>query len=368
MNPPDQISCHYFLINNVPIAFRRADAESASFLLNILEPWSSRGRTQGLDKQEWDICAWTSAEQVERLCDQLSGVPRLPVKRWRGDDYHQMVSDAAGNVAVLHTSPFVGVTLYCGVDRRIYCVFRDGLDIPHCEHTVKYPGRTGGRREGRFDCHASCGVFGDTAIVFIGQRRCGKTTLALEAIFSGANYVSNDLCVLELGQKEITVHALPHMLRLTDENARRWPTIARRTFDLDRANEDYSKGFVFNGGKYEAYAPAIPEILPSIVGNIPYPVRAVVFPSATVHRRGCAVRILSAEETLDRTVEQIALDRPLPDWLPAGSVLVASVSQFINEGPTGNSSLFGIDFSFSFEDRGAFKTLFDALATLGVRI
>lgn len=349
-----------FFVNGMRLDFLHQGDIGTDFVTTIFEPWELGGQDE--PAETWSVAAWTCQRSVERVFQGLSGSqPGKVVKRWRGDFEHQAFLGETGAVVVLHREPFNGVTLYLQERKRIFCLFAGEPNVSHCEHTLKYPARTHSRRYGHIDCHASAVIVGGRAVLFVGRRQSGKTTCALDMVARGARYVSNDLCSVSIGSDGfLRVWALPHMLRLTQENAERLPKAALRA-ERDRGNIDYTRGMVFFGGKYELYAPLALDLIGTVVGKGPQPVGAVVFARGTTDRVPVEVQPLSENEAWRRFTKELCSDQPLPDWLPVRGNRLEAISHHMGKGKE-IRAIRSVEFFFGFSDRFAMDSLVSAIS------
>ncbi|MBW4463612.1 MAG: hypothetical protein KME47_25720 [Nodosilinea sp. WJT8-NPBG4] len=370
--PIDTELSHY-IINTIGLRLHCSPGINTDFVREIFEPWCydqriyNRSLYESPLNESWSVYLWTNSRLVNQHKHSvalLSGAT-TSVQRWRGDDQHLRLSGSSGALLVLHEKPFEGITVYLPDKKTIYSVFDNDPNISHCEHVLKYPSRTQSRLYDIWDCHASAVLHNDEAVIFVGNRRSGKTTCVIEMIARESYYyIANDLCAIDLTALEgIYLHAIPHMLRLTDDNISKWPDIAHRALKVDRDNEDYTKGFVFCGGKYEIYAPVARDFIGEIVGSIPYPVKFVIFPHGSLEPSAPVIRELSSDETTRRLAQQLCSDRPLPDWLAVESYDTHRPKRLLLE-LCAKRPLHGLDFQFHFSDSSAFDKLTSVLGYL----
>lgn len=366
---PGHLSLQSLVINQIRLDYWFEDCENLNFVKKIIEPWDIK--TFDCSKtpfENWKISCWSSSEFVEIL---FSCIGKLDpsnfdsVKRWRGDVEHQRITTPGGTIIVLHTASFRGITIYMRKERSIYCIFKTDPDISHTEHVIKYPARTEGRKYGIFDCHASSITMDGKGVIFLGQRRSGKTTISTELVNMGGKYLSNDLCSIDLSsKKEIKVGSIPHMIRYTKGNLLQVLKLKDQNFK-GLIKKDYKEGLVFYGGKYELYPLGEQNKIPLAIGHSLFPVSIIVFPNGSIDKIKPSVKIINNKTTIDQFTNLLATDRPLPDWLSSKETHISS--NVIEEFVFTNERLInvkGLQFEFNFSDVTAFEMLVDQIHQL----
>jgi hypothetical protein len=89
---------------------------------------------------------------------------------------------------------------------------------------------------------------------------------------------------------------------------------------LFNQNEDYVKGPVFFGGKFELYASTLDRVFGHKSQIQSMQVNAVVFPNFRMDALHQKIKFIGPAG-IQRFVNSIKTDRPVPDWLPFPEIL-----------------------------------------------
>lgn len=339
------------------VTFRSDRPEGARIVRTIFGPYCALGDAGtgagGPPHGHWQVASAklddlpAAVDDLVRSITAAGGAP-VPVKRWGGDDWADRYDIAPGRAVVVHRRPFTGVTAFSAADRELwYLRPDDAFDVPHTEHAVKYPLRVTLRQAGFSQVHAAGCRFRGRGLLLMGQRRAGKTTLLMNLMSAGADFVSNDLSYVHRtpggGCRMI---AFPHMTRIAHgtigDN-----DLLRAALDAEERTGDYLRSPVFNGGKEEFYFP----VLRRMWGRDPIcrdlPLDVVIFPALDTARSDAVAQRLPAEEAGRRIHEALVDDPPLPDWLPYMSdaefraLAVAAADGVVACGPAAYELRFG---------------------------
>jgi hypothetical protein len=286
------------------VSFSSDSAHGVRIVRTIFGPYCDLGPPE---HDGWRVLS-ARVRDLERLIPD--GPPPKSVRRWAGDFPADRYDLAPGRSVVVHSRPFVGLTLF-DRDERELVYLRPGAayEVPHTEHVVKYPLRVALRQAGFAQVHAAACSFEGRGLLLLGPRRSGKSTLLFRLMSRGARFVASDMSFVR-GRRMI---AFPHMLRIgagtIDDNEELSAYFARH-----ERTGDYLRSPIFNAGKEELYFPLLAEIWGDVCRDTP--LDAVVFPALDLARSTSEILPVPAEETRRRVRETLVDDPPTLDWLP----------------------------------------------------
>lgn len=304
------------------VRFRCDDQRGIEVVRTVFGPYCDltfgAGAEPGPD--EWQVTAARAdlPEAARRLIAShaASGGPVTPVRRWGGDFLSNRYDFGNRVSVVVHERPFAGLTAFFGPSRQIvYLRSAEALDVPHTEHTIKYPLRVTLRQAGLAQVHAAATRYGGRGILIMGRRASGKSTLLCRFLSRGGKQISNDLGFVRTADDGNEMIAFPHMTRMAlgtvNDNAE-----LRAGLGREERTGDYLRSPIFNDGKEEFYPPVLERIWGAGVIHRRAPLDVVLFPVLDLERRDAVVRRLSADEAAERVRHSLVEDPPLPDWLP----------------------------------------------------
>ena len=358
---PDSVTISPYSINNICVTVASQNSDVSLFLARILEPWKLFPVHHLQHCQEnWQVVFITHSPTYKLMVKIFDAIPSSDLavaKRWRGDYDHEVIKGDAGKIIVLHRNPFKGITACKPLDKQIVCIFDGALDVSHCEHVVKYPCRVAGRKYHTWDCHASCVSRAGLATLILGPRRAGKTTTSLNLVSLGARYIANDLCAIDVSNEmAFLVRPIPHMLRITSENLDAWPVLAQNTIEGNMGNRDYSRGIVYEGGKYELYDPLASGFIGPVSDGSSMRIENVVFAAGNTQEMEPIITRLSPRATALRLSDSLCNDRPLPDWLSENEGNFEVLKQMV-ENNVSIANIHSFTFEFHFGHQLAFQLL-----------
>jgi hypothetical protein len=263
--------------------------------------------------------------------------PRVEITRWDGD-FTALRADWPDGVSVVrHTEPFVGLTIFAEPIRlAVYLLPEDErLSIHHLEHLLKYTLRVRCWRAGGVEVHAATCVYRDRGLLLMGERKSGKTTLAMHVVSRGGYLLGSDLALLCDGNGDgLALRAIPAVCRIAPETVAD-NTRLREGMAHVSTGDDYLNGPVFFDEKYELYPPALDAVFGHPVSRAAASADLVVLPRFGVDHTRQKVAWLEPDAARELIRERLVGDKPLPDWLPFREVLerteieAASIDRFV---------------------------------------
>ena len=269
----------------------------------------------------WRVGSFRSNRLTERWSQLHSATARAissrEVRRWGGDSPAKRIDVTDELSIVLHTQPFPGLTVFSRPRKMLVYLRRETmpLNIPHFEHSSKYPLRIQNWARRKIEIHAAACRYRGRGLLLIGFRRAGKTTLAMHLLARGGFMVGSDLGLLSAGSSGWLLEAIPHMCRIAPATAEDNDSL-RAALARFSGNLDYLDGPVSFDSKIELYAGAMEMVFGRPVNRSRTSIEMLVFPEFDL---GCSKPVLTAieESCAKRTVhDRLRHDKPLPDWLP----------------------------------------------------
>jgi hypothetical protein len=146
--------------------------------------------------------------------------------------------------------------------------------------------------------HGSAVGFGGGVVALCGPRRSGKTTLLMALLQTGvASYVSNDRCVLRLGEGGATVRGLPTLVSIRWDGLGAFPAVVER---LAGVRPDLAGIGATARSSFSLSPPAFCELMGDCPRQSGGPLRALVFPRITDDPARSTLRRLDAAEARER--------------------------------------------------------------------
>ncbi|TYC53822.1 hypothetical protein FMN50_13710 [Rhodobacterales bacterium] len=254
--------------------------------------------------------------ELEHMVSEQDGATAR-VRRWGGDYAHLQTALPGGGTAVVHEKPFTGISVACPESQTLYYLRSDDRpDVVHTEHIVKYPLRIALRAGPYLPLHAAACAIDDCGILIAGDKGSGKSTLIMQLLQAGADFIANDLCYLNTSpSNRLTVTAFPKIIRLADGTIADIPFLRDWFSRQNSSSTDYRHGAVFNAGKHEFYL----HVLQHMIGQDRFrrhaPVGLVILPN--FHRDAAECQVIEMDYGGGQSAElnQVLADDGYPDWL-----------------------------------------------------
>ena len=275
----------------------------------------------------------------------LADFPKFQVRRWFGDRVFDRY-DFAWGYLLIHYEVFNSITVCVPADFTIFYFFPpSGLNIPHFEHTLKYPLRVEMRREHYIQIHGATAVYQNKGLAFVGRRRSGKSTMLMQLVMDGGAIVGNDLSFIDIRGSSPKLVAFPHQTRLAQGTIQGDPRL-RRLFDQrDFLANDYPDAPVFNEEKFEIYYSAMVRLFGRDPMVRSFELHAIVFPVLDLAVSESTYTRIGRLDAIQRVDTQFRLDPALPDWIPIYDDLKEiegrNISQFVEKLPPTYELRFG---------------------------
>lgn len=273
----------------------------------------------------WQLHAVESADLDAHISEILRSTfesyQRDIVKRWGGDsDAVRLVSPDALTAYIVHRVPFHGITIFSGSSRTLFYLrkAREPVNIPHLEHLTKYALRTQLWTQGHVEVHSAICIYRGKGVLIVGQRRAGKTTLAMNLLARGGRLVGSDFGLID---NSWAVRAMPHMCRIAPGTVADNPVLEGALGAKNNSIKSYLDGPVFFDAKFELYATAVNAVFGRNAHEAVTHVDHVLFPQFSLSQHTLDFDRLTVDEGMCRLRRAILEDRPLPDWLPFDAVL-----------------------------------------------
>ena len=239
-----------------------------------------------------------------------------PVIRWFGDTEFDRYKFDWGYL-LLQSVNLSAVTVCLTNAARIYYFFPPGgFNIPHFEHTIKYPLRVQMRRAHYLQVHGATRVYRGKGLAFFGKRRSGKSTILMKLLEEGGAVIGNDLSFIDIRQKSSQMVAFPHQTRLAIGTIDANPWLRKIFNQLDLWSRNYLENPVFNEGKYEIYYSAMVRLFQRDPMLKEFPLNAIVFPKLDLLALNSNYSEIRSDLAVDRVVRNLIDDPALPDWIP----------------------------------------------------
>jgi hypothetical protein len=302
-----------------------ADEEAPAVLDFVFGRQATLGPPDAL-AAPWRVAAVRSDAQYEGWRREHAAHARggtVPVKRWGGDFLAERVDLPDGVSLVDHREPFVGVTVFAADSRLVAYVRPEDrpLNVPHFEHSCKYPLRVQHWPRGRVEVHAAACSYRGRGVLLMGFRRAGKTTLAMHLMRRGGAMAGSDLGLLSADRGAWCLEAVPHMCRITPETVADSAFLRDALAPFGAMDGSYLDGPVLFDAKIELYAGALDAVFGRPASIARSRIDLVVLPAFDPARRERQrFEPLEPGAAGAEIARRLASDRPLPDWLPVDEV------------------------------------------------
>lgn len=279
----------------------------------------SRKLTQPMALGHWRFVALELGNYMdlwEEVRKAIREAPKNKVRRWFGDRAFPRYDFTWGYILV-HSADFNSITVCVTGDLSIFYFYpKNGLNIPHFEHTLKYPLRVEMRRGHYIQAHGATAVYRNKGLAFMGRRRSGKSTMLMHLVMDGGAIVGNDLSFIDIGSVSPKLVAFPHQTRLALGTIQGDPELHHLFEQGQFVTDNYPCAPVFNEGKFEIYYNAMVQLF----GHDPmirrFEFHAIVFPVLDLSLDESTYIVVDKMDAKQRVEMQLRLDPALPDWIP----------------------------------------------------
>jgi hypothetical protein len=287
------------VFGSIAIALDSDDRAAAEWLVEFLDPWFRRGVEDG----EVHVTVSSSADAYAELADrrppdaapracfaldqQVVSLPAWPVRDGVA------LADLKRSCFLVLTPSRIGI-FGDPTTRR----WRFTLQLVFHEIAATRARRTG------LDLHAAAVEAGGRAIVMLGPKRAGKTTLSFHLLRSGScRWIANDRAFAVNDGTPLTIRGMPTAVRIQPSMLRDFPELRRGLRDVERPYlhaVDEISGAIgaeqLDGSAEFALSPAQVAQQLNVEPLASAPLGAIVFPEIRPDTAGSAVERLEPTE------------------------------------------------------------------------